>query len=129
MSVLALAALVVAHLTTTAPVTAVGIAATNVAYATSDCRVHLWNRTTGHVTTFGTGPACERTSTGTAVGTVSVARNRVLFLHYTGGNTREWSLWTATATAPKPRQLQFATSDPDDPPPIVLGQAHDGVIP
>jgi hypothetical protein len=127
---LALAALaVVPHVTTATPVTAVSVTGPRIAYATADCRVHLWDRAAHRVTTFGPGPACERTSTGTAVGAVAVAGTRVLFLHYTGGNTREWSLWTATPSSPTPRRLQFVAVDVDAPPPIVLGRGHDGVVP
>jgi len=52
---------------------------------------------------------------------VTIAKNRALWLHYAGGNIREWSLWTATMTSPAPRRLAFATSEPDGPAPIVIG--------
>src|SRR5581483_9950911 len=122
MRLLALAALAVSpHVTTASPVTALAVAADRVAYATADCRVHLWDLRARRVTTFRPGPACERTSTGTGVSAISVAGSRVLFLHYTGGNIREWSLWTATPSSPTPRQIAFATTDPEAAPPIVLG--------
>lgn len=117
------------HLVASQPITAVGVSGARVAYATADCRVSLWDRAAHRVTHFAPGPACEKTSTGTAVAAVSVAGTRVVFLHYTGGNIREWSLWTATPARPKPRQIAFATSDPDAAPPLVLGAAHGGVIP
>jgi hypothetical protein len=117
------------HLVASQPITAVGVSGARVAYATADCRVHLWDRSARHVTNFAPGPACEKTSTGTAVAAVSVAGTRVLFLHYTGGNIREWSLWTATPASPKPRQIAFATSEPDAAPPLVLGPGRDGLAP
>jgi hypothetical protein len=117
------------HLVASQPITAVGLSGARIAYATADCRVHLWDRAKKQVTHFAAGPACEKTSTGTAVAAVSVAGTRVVFLHYTGGNIREWSLWTATPSAPKPRRLAFATSEPDAAPPLVLGPGHDGVVP
>ena len=53
--------------------------------------------------------------------TVSIAGRRAVWLHYTGGN-REWSLFTATTRAPRPRQLAFIPRDVDEPAPIVLGE-------
>jgi hypothetical protein len=70
-----------------------------------------------------------RTSTGSGVAGVAVAGRRALWLSYTGGNLREWSLWTASRTAPRPRLVAAATRDVDDPAPIVLGSAQDGAIP
>ena len=117
------------HLLAAQPVTALAVSGTKVAYATADCRVSLWDRSAHRVTHFAPGPACEQTSTGTAVAAVSIAGTRVVFLHYTGGNIREWSLWTATPARPKPRQIAFATSDPEAAPPLVLGRGRDGVVP
>jgi hypothetical protein len=117
------------HLIASQPITAVGVSGSKIAYATADCRVSLWDRSAHRITHFAAGPACEKTSTGTAVAAVSVAGTRVVFLHYTGGNIREWSLWTATPARPKPRQIAFATSDPEAAPPLVLGSGRDGVVP
>jgi hypothetical protein len=117
------------HLVASQPITAVAVSGSRIAYATADCRVSLWDRATHRVTHFAPGPACERTSTGTAVAAVSVAGTRVVFLHYTGGNIREWSLWTASPARPKPRQIAFATSDPEAAPPLVLGSGRDGAVP
>jgi hypothetical protein len=117
------------HLVASQPITAVGVSGARIAYATADCRVSLWDRSAHRVTRFAPGPACEKTSTGTDVAAVSVAGQRVVFLHYTGGNIREWSLWTATPSKPKPRQIAFATSDPDASSPLILGSGRGGVIP
>jgi hypothetical protein len=117
------------HLVAAQPITAVGVSGSRIAYATTDCRVSLWDRSARRVTHFAPGPACEKTSTGTAVAAVSVAGTRVVFLHYTGGNIREWSLWTATPARAKPRQIAFATSDPDAAAPLVLGQGRGGLVP
>jgi hypothetical protein len=65
--------------------------------------------------------ACPRTSTGSGIAALSLAGTRVLWLHYTGGNIREWSLWTATP-ASRPRRLRFVARDVDAAPPIVLGE-------
>jgi hypothetical protein len=51
---------------------------------------------------------------------LALLANRALWLHYTGGNRREWSLWTATTTRRTPKLLQAATRDVDDPAPIVI---------
>jgi hypothetical protein len=97
-----------------------------VAYAAGasgrDCdRVRLWNVATGRVTRLGRRTACEQTSTGSGVAQLAVAGNRALWLHYTGGNIREWSLWTATTARAAPRRLAFVSQDVDSPAPIVLG--------
>lgn len=104
------------------PVTALGADGVRVAYAGADCRVRMWNRTTGTVVVLGRGPSCERTSTGTAVAAIAVAGTRALWSHYTGGNIREWSLWTATTTRRTPRRLAFETSDPEARAPVVVGE-------
>jgi hypothetical protein len=105
-----------------ARLTALAADGAQAAYASTDCRVHMWNRTTGRVVRLGRGPACEQTSTGTAVGAISVAGNRALWLWYGGGNIREWLLFTATTARPKPSRLAFVTTEPEDRPPLVLGE-------
>jgi hypothetical protein len=60
---------------------------------------------------------------------VSTDYNRVLWLAYAGGNTREWTLWTATRTSHRPLELRFAAADIDAPPPIVLGNGDEFGIP
>ena len=103
-------------------VTALAADGAHVVYAVEDCTVWLWELGTRRLVFFRGGPSCARTSTGTGIAAASVAGQRALWLHYTGGNIREWSLWTATPTRRAPRQLAFATSDPDGPAPIVLGE-------
>jgi hypothetical protein len=117
------------------PVTALAFDGTRIAYASGrsrgDCdRVRVWNLRTGAVTRLGRTKACVETSTGTGIAAVSVAGSRVLWLHYTGGNTREWTLFTATAGAPEPRRLRFVARGVDAPAPIVLGEgdSRDGVV-
>jgi hypothetical protein len=87
-----------------------------------DCdRVSIWITSQQRVVKLGRKTSCETTSTGTGIASVTIARNRALWLHYTGGNIREWSLWTASTTARAPRRLAFATSEPDAAGPIVIG--------
>jgi hypothetical protein len=87
-----------------------------------DCdRISIWITSQKRVVKLGRKTSCETTSTGTGIASVTIARNRALWLHYTGGNIREWSLWTATTTVPAPRRLAFATGEPDGPAPIVIG--------
>ena len=107
-------------------ITALAVDGRTVAYTAGpsrrDCdRVRMWNLSTRRVTELGRGTACVQTSTGTAVAQLAVAGNRALWLHYTGGNIREWSLWTATTARPAPRRLAFVSQDVDSPAPIVLG--------
>lgn len=64
-----------------------------------DCdRVSIWITSQKRVVKLGRKTSCERTSTGSGIGAVTIARNRALWVHYAGGNIREWSLWTATTT-------------------------------
>lgn len=87
-----------------------------------DCdRVSIWVTSQKRVVKLGRKTSCVTTSTGTGIAGVTIARNRALWLHYAGGNTREWSLWTATTSARTPRRIAFATSEPDATAPIVIG--------
>ncbi len=120
----------VRSVTAPAPVLALAFDGTRIAYASGrsagDCnRVRMWNLATRGVTKLGRRTHCERTSTGNAIASLSIAGTRVLWLHYVGGNTREWSLWTATASRPAPVRLRFAARDADAPAPIVLGPGDD----
>lgn len=112
----------------TAPARVIALAAdgTRVAYAVGfssrDCnRVRLWNLSPPGVTRLGRGTVCAQTSTGTTITALSLAGRRALWLHVTGGNIREWSLWTATGHLPAARRLRFARADADASPPIVVG--------
>lgn len=116
----------VRSVTAPAPVIALAADGSRAAYAVGfsrgDCnRVRLWNRDPPGVTRLGRGTSCVRTSTGTAITAVALAGRRALWLHVTGGNIREWSLWTATGHLPAARRLRFARADADGPAPIVLG--------
>ena len=113
--------------TAPAPVRALELAGGRIAYATGrsahDCnRVFVWNLTTRGVTKLGRRTHCEQTSTGNEIAAVSIAGSRVLWVHYAGGNIRDWSLWTATTTKPMPVRLRFVSRDVDAPPPIVIGE-------
>lgn len=113
-------------LTAPAPVIALAADGTRIAYAVGfsagDCsRVRLWNLDPLGVTRLGRGTSCTRTSTGTTITSLALAGRRALWLHVTGGNIREWSLWTATGHLPAARRLRFARADADGPAPIVLG--------
>jgi hypothetical protein len=114
--------------TAPAPVTALAMDGRVIAFATGrgrgDCdRVRLWNLTTRAVTTLGRATSCEVTSTGTGIAALSVAGNRALWLHYTGGNLREWRLFTATTTQRAPRRLAFEVRDVEEAAPLVVGPA------
>jgi hypothetical protein len=98
----------------------------------AECRVKLWSLSKRTVATMGLprSPSCTvETSTGSGIATVSVASSRVVWLAYTGGNTREWSLFTATPRAPEPQRLRFASRSVDGPAPIVLGQGTPSGVP
>jgi hypothetical protein len=114
--------------TAPAPVLALAFDGSSVAYATGrsggDCnRVFVWNLSTRAVTKLGRRTHCIETSTGNAIGSVAIAGRRVLWLHFAGGNRRNYTIWTATTTSPSPRLIASREVDVDDPPPLVVGTA------
>ena len=123
----ALLALVLAVVPTHAPVTALDASGGRIAYATA------WTATKCERVVAGTWSyaprVCPAVSTGRGVAAVEVAGKRTLWLSYVGGNTREWSLATATTTSPKPRVLRFVPQDVDLPAPIVLGSGDGSIVP
>lgn len=68
------------------------------------------------------------TSTGSGVAGAIATGRRALWLTFTGGNTREWSLWTK-GRGGKARRIQFLTADVDGPPPVVLGRVWEDSLP
>ena len=113
------------------PVSTVAIAGTDVAYAAEYRRgcheVRLWDpasfadrRVASH--------CFARTSTGSGIAGAIASGGRVVWLTYTGGNIREWSLWTKAGRA-KARKIEFAAADVDGPAPIVLGSPWEGTLP
>ena len=113
-----------------APVLALEHDASFVAYAVGrsaqDCnRVYVWNLTTRGVTKLGRRTHCIQTSTGNAIGSISVAGRRVLWVHFAGGNRRQYTLWTATTSRPQPLLVSSVEVDVDDPAPILIGQGDD----
>lgn len=102
--------------------TSAGSLAAGTAWSRQRCEgVVLWRPPLFSRYTFRVPGPCPQTSTGRGVAAVSVVADRVLFLSYVGGNTREWRLWTVTPTARRPRLLRTATADADEPSPIVVG--------
>jgi hypothetical protein len=117
-----------------APVTALDQTASGVATALAwtpqSCEaVVLWQPAYFARRTFRVPGPCPQTSTGRSIASVATDFARVVWLAYVGGNTREWTLWTATPTARKPRRLRFASADVDAPAPIVLGNGDETGIP
>lgn len=113
-------------LTAPAPVLALAGDGPRVAYASgrsaSDCnRVFVWNLSTRRVSKLGRRTHCEQTSTGNAIAGIAVAGNRVVWAHYVGGNTRDWTLWTATTSKPAPALLGSASVAADDAAPVLVG--------
>lgn len=108
-----------------APVTALAAAGGEIAYATA------WTQGRCESVVLGGrsfGPRiCPQTSTGRGIASVEVAGRRVLWLGYAGGNDRDWTVETATTSAPRQRQLLFAERDVDQPAPVVLGP-NDGSL-
>jgi hypothetical protein len=113
------------------PLSAVSIAGTEVAYADeyrSGCHeVRLWDvalrgdrRLSSH--------CFVSTSTGSGIAAVEATGGRALWLTYTGGNIREWSLWTKGGSG-KARRISFLPADVDGPAPVVLGRLWEGSLP
>ncbi len=109
--------------------TAAGIA-TALAWSPRSCEsVVLWQPPLFARRTFRAPGACPQTSTGRGISSVATDSSRVVWLSYVGGNTREYTLWTATPTRRTPRQLRFSSADVDAPAPIVLGNGGESGIP
>ncbi|MBA3347651.1 MAG: hypothetical protein H0T13_03735, partial [Actinobacteria bacterium] len=112
--------------TAPAPVIALAADGSRVAFAAGrsshDCnRVSIWSLGSNAVTKLGRRTHCEQTSTGNSIAALALAGERALWLHYVGGNTRTWSLWTATASQRLPVRLRSVSTEADARPPIVVG--------
>ena len=117
--------------TVAGPVTAVAIAGTDIAYAVEyrpRCHeIRAWevgSRADRRVASH----CFQDTSTGSGVAGVATTQGRSLWLTYTGGNFREYSLWTQGGRA-KPRKIAFEAAPVDDPAPIVVGRPWEGALP
>ena len=120
--------------TAPAPVLAVTVDGSRIGYAVgrsaNDCnRVYVWSDGTHAVSKLGRATHCEQTSTGNSIASLALAGARALWLHYAGGNFRTWSLWTATTSKPRPLRLRSIETEADAPAPILVGRAHDDVLP
>jgi hypothetical protein len=113
------------------PVSTVAVAGVDLSYADEYRRgcheVRLWNiasrgdrRLASH--------CFVSTSTGSGVAGAIATEGRALWLTYTGGNIREWSLWTKGRLA-KARRIAFLAADVDGPPPVILGSVWEGSLP
>jgi hypothetical protein len=117
-------------------VTPLALTGRTIAFATgvspAECMVKRLSITKRSVATFGLPktPSCTiETSTGTGIFSVSVASSRVAWVAFTGGNTREWFLFTARVPGARPLRLRFAARSVDGPAPIVLGNGTAQGIP
>jgi hypothetical protein len=112
-------------------VSSVAVAGVDLSYADEYKRgcheVRLWN-----VATRGDRRLASHcfvsTSTGSGVAGVISTQGRALWLTYTGGNIREWSLWTKGGQA-KAKRLAFLPADVDGPPPVILGSVWEDSLP
>jgi len=113
------------------PVVALGTTAAEVAYAAQvrpGCfEVRVWDTGDRGVRRYAR-QCFATTSTGSGVAAVAVSQRRVLWLTYTGGNFREWSLWTKSRTS-QAKRLAFEVRNVDGPGPLVLGAAWEGSLP
>ena len=113
------------------PISALSVTGAEIAYAdqfrTGCHEIRIWGhddrsdrRVASHCFTS--------TSTGSGVAGVIVFNLRAVWLTYTGGNIREWSIWTKGFRA-KARRIALLTADVDGPPPVVLGRPWEGSLP
>lgn len=113
------------------PLSSVTVAGIDLAYAdeyTHGCHeVRLWNVATRSDRRLAS-HCFVSTSTGSGVGGAIATQGRALWLTYTGGNIREWSLWTKAGPA-KARRIAFLPADVDGPPPMILGSVWEGSLP
>jgi hypothetical protein len=113
------------------PLSAVSIAGTEVAsadeYAGGCHEVRLWDVATRADRRLAT-HCFGSSSTGSGISGVIATGGRALWLTYTGGNIREWSLWTKGGTA-KTKRIAFLPADVDGPAPVVLGRVWEGSLP
>jgi hypothetical protein len=113
------------------PISTVAVAGVEVTYADEYRRgcheVRLWN-----IATRGDRRLASHcfvsTSTGSGVAGAIATQGRALWLTYTGGNIREWSLWTKGRLT-KARRIAFLAADVDGPPPVILGSVWEGSLP
>ena len=102
------------------------------AASNGDCGgVRIWTVSTRETQRLNGKSWCPgvQTSTGTGLVGPALAGSRALWLTYTGGNDRDWTLWTSTAGATSPKQIRTVTRDADDQPPVVLGPGDQNLLP
>lgn len=113
------------------PVGALGVGGHEIAYSAEHrpgCHeVRVWDTRDRGVRRYAS-HCFASTSTGSGVAAVAVSGRRTLWLTYTGGNIREWSLWTKTRTS-SARRIAFAAADVDGPAPLVVGSAWTDALP
>ncbi len=115
-------------------VTALAADGTDVSFATmpstTDCdRVFVWQTTVRKPLQLGKKQRCKTKTLGiTALG---VTKGRALWVTGTGSSLALLRLWTATTTRTTPKALGTATRDvqANEPLPIVVGTAGDGLLP
>jgi hypothetical protein len=122
-----LAALAAIAILAPSAVSGVAVDGGRVAYADAGCTVRI--RSSGGATRLGRTLCTERTSTGSGLAGLALAGNRALWVTYTGGNVREWSVWTASTTRPAPRRLRFVAGDVDAPARVVAGDGDGDLLP
>ena len=113
------------------PASAVSLAGVDLGYADAyrqGCHeVRLWNVATRADRRLAS-HCFVSTSTGSGVAGVIASGGRGLWLTYTGGNIRDWSLWTKAGNGPLKR-IALLSADVDGPAPVILGSAWEGSLP
>ena len=113
------------------PLSSVAVAGVDLAYADEyrhGCHeVRLWNVATRSDRRIAS-HCFVSTSTGSGIADAIATQGRALWLTYTGGNIREWSLWTKGG-ATTARRIAFLPADVDGPPPVILGSVWEGSLP
>jgi hypothetical protein len=114
-----------------APILGVAVAGTFVAAALdqgkTECfHAELWNAVSNKVTHFGKKVTCQAPG---GIRGPSVIANRAVWATNVGGNLRDWTVWTATTTAPVPKALATVQgADASGPDPVTIGRSGAGIV-
>jgi hypothetical protein len=100
---------------TSTPVSDLSADGTRAAFITespTDCdHPAVWTPATRGITRFGLPHLCSADSTGNGIYDLELAGPRVAWVYYGGGNTWDFTLWSATLAAPRPVGLSSNSAD------------------
>jgi hypothetical protein len=113
-----------------APILGIAVAGSMVAatldQGAAECwHAELWNAA-NKATHLGKTVACDAPG---GIRGPAIVGKRAVWATNIGGNLRDWTVWTATPTAPTPKALATVSSvGSSDPDPVVIGKAGAGIV-